>query len=370
MVEALPAAAVVRSCECRGDQAEIVAAQSMQLIGELGALTTQAFQEMRKLQQRVFDLEASEQLLPVATALDEPETKSEAELALPETAPSTQRMRTSRRRRRQQRLERRPYYFLEHMLPPEAPQPVAPAATVPVAGSSAVAPGVGAEQADARRVDEVSPEPATTAAAAPITESSEAGPTADLEQAGVHRVGLLEAANAAATAKITRIQARWRCYRFRQAFILRDFEGTEFWEGGGSALRLRRQVLASGAWRPSVQRRRSDHSVQGWVRMGSGPSGAGAARRTCQECRRVFLGRRFAKRHQQCDREGGVQDMAAGSFAEGRAGIFSRLHRRPVYGKLSASVADEHPSHVRSRGGCVRRGGRRQSSTTTAFGKS
>ena len=40
MVEALPAAAVVRSCECRGDQAEVVAALSMQLIGELGALTT------------------------------------------------------------------------------------------------------------------------------------------------------------------------------------------------------------------------------------------------------------------------------------------------------------------------------------------
>ena len=54
MVEALPAAAVVRSCECRGDQAEIVAAQSMQLIGELGALTTQVFQEMRKLQQFTF----------------------------------------------------------------------------------------------------------------------------------------------------------------------------------------------------------------------------------------------------------------------------------------------------------------------------
>ena len=254
MVEALPAAAVVRSCECRGDQAEVVAAQSMQLIGELGALTTQAFQEMRKLQQRVFDLEASEQLLPVATALDEPETKSEAELALPETAPSTQRMRTSRRRRRQQRLERRPYYFLEHMLPPEAPQPVAPAATVPVAGSSAVAPGVDAEQADARRADEVSPEPATTAATAPVTESSEAGPTEDLEQAGVHRVGLLEAANAAATAKITRIQARWRCYRFRQAFILRDFEGTEFWEGAEARFAFAAKFLrpALGALRYSA----------------------------------------------------------------------------------------------------------------------
>ena len=157
---------------------------------------------MRKLQQRVSDLEASEQLLPVATALDEPETKSEAELALPETAPSTQRMRTSRRRRRQQQLERRPYYSLEHMLLPEAPQPAAPAATAPVTGSSAVAPAVDAERAVARRVDEVSPEPATPAATAPVTESSEAGPTEDLEQAGVHRVGLLEAANAAATAKI------------------------------------------------------------------------------------------------------------------------------------------------------------------------